>query len=144
MSKLPESDGGRQKGNLRQSRHGLRQRTHGLVSFWRSSGDKNAYLMPSNTPMQFSRTRMDKWYASHTSWWSGHQDGLLPLAVRLLLQIKCCQSDKLRRLLCLLHKWHTVVSPPLLRHRLNRSWSRKLCILCNRSKITVTFMSIIL
>ena len=134
MSKFPESDGERQKGNLQQTKHGLRQRTKGLVSFWRSSGDKNAYLMLSNTPMQFSLTWLAKWCASHTSWWSGHQDGFFPLAFRLLLQINYRQSDKLRRLLCLLHKWHTLVSPPLLWNRLNRWWSEKLWILCNRFK----------
>ena len=56
----------------------------------------------------------------------------LQLAFRLLLQTKRRLSDKLRRLLCLLLKWHTLVSPQPLRHRLNRCWLKKLWILCNR------------
>ena len=56
----------------------------------------------------------------------------LQLAFRLLLQTKRRLSDELRRLLCLQHEWHTLVSPQPLRHRLNRCWLKKLWILCNR------------
>lgn len=77
MSKFPESDGERQKGNLQQTKHGLRQRTKGLVSFWRSSGDKNAYLMLSNTPMQFSLTWLAKWCASDSGYYVYYINGHL-------------------------------------------------------------------
>ena len=69
-------------------------------------------------------------WASH--FWYDASKKHLQLAFRLLLQIKRRLSDKLRRLLCLLHKWHALVSPPPLRHRLNRCWLKKLWILCNR------------
>ena len=64
----------------------------------------------------------------------------LQLAFRLLLQTKRRLSDKLRRLLCLLHKWHTLVSPQPLRHRLNRFWLKKLWILCNRIIIVYIYV----
>ena len=51
--------------------------------------------------------RLAKWCSSNSGWWSGHQDSLLPLGVKLLQLVKICQLDKLRRLLCLLHNWHT-------------------------------------
>ena len=51
--------------------------------------------------------RLAKWCSSNSGWWSGHQDSLLPLGVKLLQLVKICQRDKLRRLLCLLHNWHT-------------------------------------
>ena len=128
MSKLSKSDRGRQKDNLWQSKHGLWQRYSWSVSFWRSSRYKNAYFMSTKTPMQHSRFRLAKWYSSHGGWWSGHQDSLLPLGIRLLQLVKFRQSDKLRRLLCLLHNKHTRMFPPLLQHRLNRCWFRKLSI----------------
>ena len=77
-----------------------------------------------------SRSTLVWGWGSH--FWFDASKKHLQLAFRLLLQTKCRLSDKLRRLLCLLHKWHTLVSPPPLRHRLNRCWLKKLWILCNR------------
>ena len=58
-------------------------------------------------------------WASH--FWYDASKKHLQLAFRLLLQIKCRLSDKLRRLLCLQRKWHAPMSPPTLRHRLNHA-----------------------
>ena len=77
-----------------------------------------------------SRSTLVGGWGSH--FWFDASKKHLQLAFRLLLQTKRRLSDKLRRLLCLLHKWHTLVSPPPLRHRLNRCWLKKLWILCNR------------
>ena len=80
--------------------------------------------------LRSSRSTLVWGWGSH--FWFDASKKHLYLAFRLLLQTKCRLSDKLRRLLCLLHKWHTLVSPPPLRHRLNRCWLKKLWILCNR------------
>ena len=77
-------------------------------------------------------------WASH--FWYDASKKHLQLAFRLLLQIKRRLSDKLRRFLCLLHKWHALVSPPPLRHRLNRCWLKKLWILCNRIIISYIYV----
>ena len=77
-----------------------------------------------------SRSTLVGGWGSH--FWFDASKKHLQLAFRLLLQTKRRLSDKLRRLLCLLHKWHTLVSPQPLRHRLNRCWLKKLWILCNR------------
>ena len=77
-----------------------------------------------------SRSTLVWGWGSH--FWFDASKKHLQLAFRLLLQTKRRLSDKLRRLLCLLHKWHTLVSPQPLRHRLNRCWLKKLWILCNR------------
>lgn len=133
MSKWPESDWERQKGNLQQTKHGLRQRTKELVSFWRSSGDKNAYLMLSNTPMQFSLTWLANWCASHTSWWSGHQDGFFHW------HSDCCyKSITVKVINCGGYYVYHINGTPWCHlrfwNRLNRCWSEKLWILCNRFK----------
>ena len=77
-----------------------------------------------------SRSTLVWGWGSHF-WFDASKKHLQP-AFRQLLQTKCRLSDKLRRLLCLLHKWHTQVSPPPLRHKLNRCWLKKLWVLCNR------------
>ena len=82
-----------------------------------------------------SRCAVVRFCHSHYCWgWASHfwydaSKKHLQLTFRLLLQIKCRLSDKLRRLLCLLRKWHAPMSPPT---QTKSCWLKKLWILCNR------------
>ena len=132
MSKLPESDWERQKGNPQQ------QNTvcdNGPKGWYRFEGAAGTRMPTSCSPTHRCNSHLPGWLSgAHPTQADGQVSSFFPLAFRLLLQINYRQSDKLRRLLCLLHKWHTLVSPPLLWNRLNRCWSEKLWILCNRFK----------
>ena len=101
---------------------------HGWYRFEGAAGTRTPTSCPPKHQCEHSPIRLAKWCSSFSGWWSGHQDSLLPLGVKLLQLVKFRQSDKLRRLLCLLHNWHTCMFPPLLQHRLNRCWFRKLSI----------------
>ena len=123
MSKLPESDGERHKGNPQQ------QNTvcdNGPKGWYRFEGAAGTRMPTSCSPTHRCNSHLPGWLSgAHPTQADGQvsRTVFFPLAFRLLLQINYRQSDKLRRLLCLLHKWHTLVSPPLLWNRLNRCWS---------------------
>lgn len=114
MSKLPESDWERQKGNLQQ------QNTvcdNGPKGWYRFEGAVGTRMPTSCSPTHRCNSHLPGWLSgAHPTQADGQvtRTVFFPLAFRLLLQINYRQSDKLRRLLCLPRKWHTLVSPPLL------------------------------
>ena len=129
MSKLPESDGERQKGNLQQQNTVC---NNGPKGWYRFEGAAGTRMPTSCSPTHRCNSHLPGWLSgAHPT----QADGQVTRTVFFHWHSDCCYKSITVKVICYIY-YINGTSWCHLRfwNRLNRCWSEKLWILCNRFK----------